>query len=756
MAPLTAAPLFATLTDNFDTQYAGATLIQEGSGPAPTIVGGVLHLLNEGSNGQLNRYVYPTTDFGAYDTITASFNFQLTSPDQAADGLHFALLPTSIYGTSGGLAAAVPGVAEEPNIPSAFAVGIDVYDGGVNDVSAHWNGIEVINTRPNDGVATPADHVINLDNGALHTALIELQRVGNSTNVKVTMTPGEGGPAVTLINQVMPMMQPYQNRVEFGGRTGGLNLSADIDNLNVQYSNTYVAPATSSVQGMNQDFDQLGTTNFTAFQQNQTGNNATQYIPGPRNMPADAGSSGVFMRIAQDGSPNNNNRIALDRAFDAGVAPQTSLQFDFRSTSGDQPADGFSFLMLPTASQGRSGAGIGASEVPNAVGMFGIGFDTYPNNGSENGNQITLNWNNATIATNQIPSGTFNINNGLFNQTKVDLVQVPGGTNVSVTITPNINGTPGTPVQVFTNQFVPGMTPYDYRPQFTSRTGGADASVDLDNIKTAAFTPAAGPGLTTQKFEDGSGTFFKAYTLSSGLSPEIKNDGPVGVGSYLRLMHDGQGGQANTLVLNQGQTGITTTSTITGELDFKLSSADTPADGFSVMLLPTDTYGSSGPGLNVASPRPNVGGVFAVGFDIYDNDGAGGAESDNNISLHFGTQLTNFQLDPGLLNLDSGAWNHMALSLVPDGSGNTLVSLTLTPDYFGSPGTPVNVFTNYLVTGMVPKDFRVQLGAASGGADASLDLDNIVFVPEPAVAMLGLLGMGAGLRRKRKQGSRFC
>jgi len=38
---------------------------------------------------------------GAFSTVTADFDFRITSPDAAADGFGLLFLPTSICGTAG-------------------------------------------------------------------------------------------------------------------------------------------------------------------------------------------------------------------------------------------------------------------------------------------------------------------------------------------------------------------------------------------------------------------------------------------------------------------------------------------------------------------------------------------------------------------------------------------------------------------------------------------------------------------------------
>jgi hypothetical protein len=86
---------------------------------------------------------------------------------------------------------------------------------------------------------------------------------------------------------------PYENRLQFGGRTGGENMNLDIDNVNVAYSNPFTGiPAAPATGHLLQDFDRSGTTGYQATQNNQR--NASVFRSGPVLKAADAGSDGTF------------------------------------------------------------------------------------------------------------------------------------------------------------------------------------------------------------------------------------------------------------------------------------------------------------------------------------------------------------------------------------------------------------------------------------------------------------------------------
>ncbi|MBI5385381.1 MAG: lamin tail domain-containing protein [Verrucomicrobia bacterium] len=225
------------------------------------------------------------------------------------------------------------------------------------------------------------------------------------------------------------------------------------------------------------DFDTV-TNTFTPRQQNAA--------PAPSIQVGDTGSAGRFLRLLTDGANDNLNNITFDRTA-PGVYPMITADFDFRITdTAGNPADGFSFLLIPTATYGATGMGLDvgtAAEEPNFSGVFAIGFDVYP--ATESRNDVSVHW-GAELQNVTIPRADFymvaSAAGGFFHRAHIVLTYVPGGATLSVTITPNINGTPGTPITVIDRLSIPGLPQFESRVEFAGRTGGANMSVDLDNI----------------------------------------------------------------------------------------------------------------------------------------------------------------------------------------------------------------------------------------------------------------------------------
>jgi hypothetical protein len=246
-----------------------------------------------------------------------------------------------------------------------------------------------------------------------------------------------------------------------------------------------------------------------SFEGSATNYTLTQYgaSPAPAVQAAGTNSTGKFLRLLYDGVNGSANTIAF-RKIAPGLFQSIVADFDFRiSSSVNNPADGFAFMIIPTAVYGTNGAGVNitsqAVEKPNYVGVFGIGFDVYPH---PQVNNVSAHWNGAQAVNVTMPTSTFDLAAGVFHHAKVSLQYVTGGASVTVTLTRNINGTPGTPYSPITNWFIAGMNPFDCRIQFGGRTGGLNLALDLDNCNVQ-FLPQPGP----IAFED--------FDISSSVNP---------------------------------------------------------------------------------------------------------------------------------------------------------------------------------------------------------------------------------------------
>jgi len=245
LACLFAPVSFGSLTDTFDPPNPNVTPMHYGNLVGLDVLPGgptgqFLRMTHDGVNSTSNGYAYHMTDPGLYSTINAGFDFRITSTDRPADGFAFVLLPTGIYGPAGS-GAYVPGTAmEAPDYPGVFGVGFDIYPSETNLVTAHWDGAQV-DAAPVEPAA------VDFVAGVFHHVDLSLEFVTDGANLSVDLTSdvhGASGPTITAFDELfIPGLAPYEYRVEFAARTGGLNASIDIDNINVTPTRDQGPPA---------------------------------------------------------------------------------------------------------------------------------------------------------------------------------------------------------------------------------------------------------------------------------------------------------------------------------------------------------------------------------------------------------------------------------------------------------------------------------------------------------------------------------
>jgi len=175
-----------------------------------------------------------------------------------------------------------------------------------------------------------------------------------------------------------------------------------------------------------QDFDGAGTP-YTA--------SVFGSWPEPEVLPG--GPDGRFLRLAHDGAGNNINRVAFDDVHGA-AASRVVADFDFRFHSDGSPADGLSFLLLPTWLFGASGPGSDDtyhSEEPNLSETFAVAFDLYPN-----ANDVSVHWDGAVVQNVAVATGGIDLTAGVFHHAHVELAADAGGSRVTVTLTGSAGG----------------------------------------------------------------------------------------------------------------------------------------------------------------------------------------------------------------------------------------------------------------------------------------------------------------------------
>ena len=215
-------------------------------------------------------------------------------------------------------------------------------------------------------------------------------------------------------------------------------------------------------------------------------------LPTPGLHAADTNSTGQFLRLLYDGVNLAANAIAFDQTA-AGLYQSITADFDFRITSAvHNPGDGFAFMLIPTALYGTNGAGVNiaaqAGEKPDFAGVFGIGFNVSPHSQV---NDVSAHWDGAQVVGVTVPTSTIDLAAGVFHHANVTLQYVTGGASMTLTLTPNINGTPGPAYSPIANFFIAGLNPFDCRVQFGGWSGSLNMALDLDNCNVQ-FSPPQG------------------------------------------------------------------------------------------------------------------------------------------------------------------------------------------------------------------------------------------------------------------------
>lgn len=444
----------------------------------------------------LTQWKFPATNLGPYDFLVVfassknrtvpgaplHTNFKLNAggeylalvlPDQVTKASEFAPYPPQFADISYGcvMTGAVttviaPNAAARALVPTA-------------DIGDLWRQPGFV-----DSAWTAGALGVGYDTSGNYASAIGLDLRGAMLNlnasayvrVPFTVTAPSAFTALTLSLRYDDGFVAYLNRTEVLRRNAPTALAWN--------SAATVAHGAPSPGALTEDFEGAAT-NYTLTQYGAT--------PSPAVLAAGANSTGRFLRLLYDGVNNSANTITFEQTA-PGCFQTITADFDFRmSSSVANPADGFAFMLIPTTFYGTNGPGVNTSvvavEQPNYPGVFGIGFRVYPH---PSVNNVSAHWNGTKVADATIATATLDLVAGVFHHAKVTLQYVTGGALASVTLTGDINGTPGAPFAPITNLFITGLNPFDCRVEFGGRTGGLNMALDLDNCNVR-FLPAPGP-----------------------------------------------------------------------------------------------------------------------------------------------------------------------------------------------------------------------------------------------------------------------
>jgi exo-beta-1,3-glucanase (GH17 family) len=211
--------------------------------------GNFLRILYDGSFSHFSSAAFDRTAEGPFDTIVIQFDFRMYSAGNGADGFSVLLIPTSINGQTGCQKHGSSFNAEQPLLRDTFGVGFEICKqwpcsgpDAANRIYISWDMSWYPGGSP---IEIPVGD-IDLNSGKFHRARIEICCPdGNTALVNVGLTPNiydTNHPDSIIvaenvvIGKFADFYKPYESRIEFAGRNGGLTTNADIDNIYTSYA----------------------------------------------------------------------------------------------------------------------------------------------------------------------------------------------------------------------------------------------------------------------------------------------------------------------------------------------------------------------------------------------------------------------------------------------------------------------------------------------------------------------------------------
>ncbi|MBM4036082.1 MAG: PEP-CTERM sorting domain-containing protein [Planctomycetes bacterium] len=234
---------------DFDNPGSPYTLGQFGSPPPAGVEAGgwsgsFMRLVRDGIGSQLNTIAFDLTEPGPQPAIVANFDFRMgyqpsLPRNLLADGLAVAFLNTANFSPSGPAL-----LMEEAAAPGSIGVGFDIWDNGEvsnNHVSVHYDGA-TLTTVDLWGAG------LDLANGEVRSVYIEVAFGPGGALLDLDITPAETGVPLTVLDDfLIAGVLPYESRVAFGARTGGLYAHHDLDNIVVYAGAAQVIPEPGSL-----------------------------------------------------------------------------------------------------------------------------------------------------------------------------------------------------------------------------------------------------------------------------------------------------------------------------------------------------------------------------------------------------------------------------------------------------------------------------------------------------------------------------
>ena len=197
------------------------------------------------------------------------------------------------------------------------------------------------------------------------------------------------------------------------------------------------------------------------------------------------GTPGPTETVLQDalipGAAAYQSRVAFGAHTGGSWAAQDLDNVNVQFSANAAAAAGLSLLVLPTSQFGTTGPGTtlaAYTDLPLVTNSLALDLAFSPSNFVNN---VSLYWNAALAFNVSLPRAALDLDAGVFHHARLQLDAVSGGAYAALTLTPNSLSPAGTPLNVFSNWFIPGIVPGNSRLEFATRNGGLLAKVDFND-----------------------------------------------------------------------------------------------------------------------------------------------------------------------------------------------------------------------------------------------------------------------------------
>lgn len=218
--------------------------------------------------------------------------------------------------------------------------------------------------------------------------------------------------------------------------------------------------------------------------------------------------------------------------------------------------------------------------------------------------------------------------------------------------------------------------------------------------------------------------------------PNVFGDDPTADGNFLRLQYDGVKSHYSAATFDRQALGPYEKIVIV--FDFRMRGVGTNGDGFSCLLIPTSTNGTTGCATHghdcFYAEEPRLEDTFGIGFESYEWHQGGPTGPCDHVFVSwdkfwypYGNAI---DVQPLGLDIDSGQWNRARIEVSCMDGNTALVNVSLTPDIYDvNNPAPITAVENVVIGDANhpynPYESRLEFAGRNWGVTMDVDIDNI-------------------------------